>query len=211
TDTFKEQVYTALADGPKTKKQLARMFGKTDGAISSVGLRLRNEGQITSIWRGGQFMWARASTAPIFVPARDAIVAVLEKGPMTIPALARDTNKGRSTVKCALHRHLLANGTVIRTKFGTYALAGTQPTYVSKGDAIVAALKKGPMTFQALARETRTTPLSLPQFLALLHARGTVIRTGRGIYALPGSPPAYLPTYAALPSPLPTTTTQLCP
>ena len=156
TDAIKEQVYAALAGGPKTKKELARMFRKPYGAISSVGLRLRNEGQITSIWRGGQFMWARASTAPPFTPARDAIVTALKKGPMTIPALARDTGKGTSTVKCALHRHLLANGTVIRTKLGTYALAGTQPAYLSKGDAIAAALKKGPMTFQALAREHHT-------------------------------------------------------
>ena len=72
-------------------------------------------------------MWARASTAPLFIPARDAIVAALEKGPMTVPALARDIGKGTSTVKCALHRHLLPNGTVIRTEYGIYALAGTQP------------------------------------------------------------------------------------
>ena len=116
---------------------------------------------------------------------------------MTIPALARDTGKGRSTVKSAL-QHLLANGTVIRTKLGTYALAGTLPAYVSKGDAIAAVLKKGPMTFQALARETRTTPLSLPQFLERLLAKGKVIRTSRGIYALPGSARAYVPTCDAI-------------
>ena len=121
-DDFRDQVYAALADGPKTKEQLARRFGKPYGAISSVGLRLRNDGLITSIWRGGQFMWARASTAPLFIPARDAIVEALKKGPMTFPELARATGKGTSTVKSALHRHLLANGTVIRTKFGIYAL-----------------------------------------------------------------------------------------
>ena len=141
TDAIKEQVYAALADGPKTIRELAQMFRKPYRAISSVGRRLRNEGQITSIWRGGQFMWARASTAPHFIPARDAIVAALRKGPMTIPALARNIGKGTSTVKSALHRHLLANGTVVRTKLGTYALAGTAPSYVSKADAIVAALK----------------------------------------------------------------------
>jgi hypothetical protein len=47
---------------------------------------------------------------------------------MTKPALARDTGKGTSTVKSALH-HLLANGTVIRTKFDTFALAGTAPPF----------------------------------------------------------------------------------
>jgi DNA-binding IclR family transcriptional regulator len=201
TDAIKEQVYAALADGPKTKKELARMFRKPYGAISSVGLRLRNEGQITSIWRDGQFKWARASTAPPFIPARDAIVTALKKGPMTKPALARDTGRGKSTVKSALY-HLLANGTVIRTKFDTFALAGTAPPYVSKGDAIVAALKKGPMTFQELARKTCTTPLSLPQFLDRLFAEGTVIRTGRGIYALPGSAPVYVPTCDAIVSAL---------
>lgn len=147
-------------------------------------------------------MWARACTAPPFTPARDGIVAALKKGPMTIPALARDTGKGRSTIKCALHRHLLANGTVIRTKLGAYALAGTQPAYVSKGDAIVTALKKGPMTFQALARETCTTSLSLPQFLESLRAKGKIIRTSRGMYALPGSAPAYVPTCDAIVSAL---------
>ena len=87
---------------------------------------------------------------------------------------------------------------MIRTKHGTYALAGTEQPYVSKGDAIVAALKKGPMTFQELARETCTTPLSLPQFLDRLLANGTVIRTGHGIYALPGSAPVYVPTCDAI-------------
>jgi hypothetical protein len=197
TDAIKEQVYAALADGPKTRRELARMFRKSAGAISSVGSRLRNEGQIKSIWRGGQFMWARASTAPRFIPARDAIVAALTKGPMTIPALARDTGKGSSTVKCALHRHLLANGKVIRTKFGTYALAGTAPRYVSNEDAIVTALKNGPMTYQALAREV-STPSSIPQFLGFLLEKRKIIRTKRGIYALPGSAPAYVPTSDAI-------------
>jgi lambda repressor-like predicted transcriptional regulator len=193
TDAIKEQVYAALADGPKTKKELARMFRKPDGAISSVGLRLRNEGQITSIRRAGKSMWARASTAPRFIPAREAVLAELRKRPMTIPELARDTGKGTPTVKSALHRHLLANGTVIRTKLGTYALAGTASPYVSNEDAIVAALKNGPMTYQALAREV-STPSSIPQFLNFLLAKRKIIRTKRGIYALPGSAPAYVPT-----------------
>jgi len=87
---------------------------------------------------------------------------------------------------------------VIRTKFGIYALAGTELPYVSKCDAIVAVLKKGPMPFQALAREIRSTPSSLPQFLDLLLAKGKVIRTKHGIYALPGSAPVYVPTCDAI-------------
>jgi hypothetical protein len=199
TDAIKEQVYAALADGPKTKREIARMFRKPVTAMSAVGRRLRNEGQITSIWREGQFIWARASTGARFIPARDAIVTALRKAPipMTIPALARDIGKGTSTVKCALHWHLLANGTVIRTKFGTYALAGTGPCYVSNEDAIVAALKNGPMTYQALAREV-STPSSIPQFLGFLLAKGRIIRTKRGIYALPGSAPIYVPTSDAI-------------
>ena len=43
----------------------------------------------------------------------------------------------------ALHRHLLPNSTVVRTKLGAYALIGTQPPYMSKRNAIIAALKKG--------------------------------------------------------------------
>jgi hypothetical protein len=114
TDAIREKVYAALADGPKTKTELARMFGLSSGAISSVGLRLRNAGQIKTIWRGGRFMWARADTAPLFVPARDAIVAALKEGPMNVPGLAQKTGKGTSTVKSALHRHLLPNGRVTR-------------------------------------------------------------------------------------------------
>jgi len=113
---------------------------------------------------------------------------------MTIPELAQETGKAKSTVKSALHHHLLANGTVIRTKFGVYALVGTQPSYVSRGQAIVAALKKGSMSSQALAREINNPPSSLPQFLEPLLAKGTVIRAKRGIYALRGSAPVYVPT-----------------
>src|SRR5262249_38792078 len=152
TDAIREKVYAALADGPNTKRKLARMFGLSDGAISSVGLRLRNAGQIKTIWSGGRSMWARADTGPPFVPARDAIVAALKERPMNVPGLAQKTGKGISTVKSALHRHLLPNGTVIRTKLGTYALAGTQPPYISKCNAIIAELEKGPMTVSTLAQ-----------------------------------------------------------
>jgi predicted transcriptional regulator len=154
---------------------------------------------------------ARSSTAPLFIRARDAIVAALKKGPMTIQALARETGKGRSTIKSVLQRYLLPNGTVIRTKFATYALAGTEPPYVSKGDAIVAALGRGPMTFQALAREINRPPSSLPQFLKPLLAKGIVIRTKRGVYALRGSAPVYVPTRDAIISALTKKTMKLGP
>jgi hypothetical protein len=211
TDAIREKVYAALADGPKTKRELARMFGLSYGAISSVGLRLRNAGQIQTIWRNGRFMWARASTAPVFIPARDAIVAALKKGRMTIPALARDIGKGTSTVKSALHRHLLPNDTVICTKFGVYALAGTEPPYVSKCDAIVAALKKGQMNVPTLARVTCTTPSSLYQFIDLLLENGRVIRTKRGTFALAGTAPVYVPTCDAIISALTKKTMKLGP
>jgi predicted transcriptional regulator len=200
TDAIKEQVYAALADEPKTKEQLAQMFGRSISAMSSIGRRLRNENLITSIWREEkrQFVWARADTASLFIPARDAIVTELEKGPKTIPELARDTGKGTSTIKSALQRHLLPNRTVVRTEFGTYALVNTAPSYVSRGDAIVEALKNGPMTVQALAREIRIPPSSLPQFLDPLLAEGTVIRIKHGIYALRGSARAYVPTCDAI-------------
>jgi hypothetical protein len=197
-DELSDQVYAALADGPKTKEQLARIFGRSFRVISSVGRRLRNAGQIKTIWSGDRFMWARANTASLFVPARDAIVAALKEGPMSVPGLAQKTGKGPSTVKSALHRHLLPNGTVIRTKFGAYALAGTQPPYISKCDAIIAALKKGPMTVPILTQVTCTTPSNLCQFIDLLLANGRVIRTKRGTYALAGTAPVFVATCDAI-------------
>jgi hypothetical protein len=198
TDDFSDQVYAALANGPKTKEELARVFGRSYGAISSVGLRLRSAGKIKTIWRGGRFLWARADTGPLFVPARDAIVAALKGGPMNVPGLAQVTGKGTSTIKSALHRHLLPNGTVIRTKLGIYALAGTQPPYISKCDAIIAALKKEAMTIPTLAQVTCTTPSSLYQFIDLLLAKGRVIRTKPCTYALAGTAPVYVATCDAI-------------
>jgi hypothetical protein len=198
TDAIKEQVYAALADGPKTKTELARMFGKTSGAISSVGLRLRNEGKIRSIWRGGQFMWARASTEPRFIPACEAIATALKNGPMSVPELSQKTGKARSTVKCALHRHLLPKGEINRSKFGTYALAGTEPLYISKRDAIIAALKEGPVTVQTLVQVTCTTPTSLYQFIDPLLADGKIIRIKHGTYALARSAPVFVKTCDAI-------------
>ena len=197
TDAIKEQVYAALADGPKTKTELARIFGKTSGAISSVGLRLRNEGKIRSIWRG-QFMWARASTEPRFIPACEAIATALKNGPMSVPELSQKTGKARSTVKCALHRHLLPKGEIIRSKFGTYALAGTEPVYISKRDAIIAALKEGPVSVQTLAQVTCTTPTSLYQFIDPLLADGRIIRIKHGTYALARSAPVFVKTCDAI-------------
>jgi predicted transcriptional regulator len=74
----------------------------------------------------------------------------------------------------------------------------TEPPYVSRGQAIVAALKSGPMSFQALAREINCPPSSLPQFLEPLLAKGIVIRTEHGVYALRGSAPLYVPTCDAI-------------
>jgi predicted transcriptional regulator len=198
TDELSDQVYAALADGPKTKEQLARIFGRSFTVISSVGRRLRNAGQIQTTWSDGRFVWARANTASLFVPARDAIVAALKEGPMNVPGLAQKTGKGAATVKSALHRHLLPNGTVIRTKHGIYALAGTQPPYISKCDAIIAALKKGPVAVPILTQVTRITPSNLCQFINLLIANGRVIRTKRGTYALAGTAPVYVATCDAI-------------
>ena len=110
-------------------------------------------------------MWVRASTEQRFVPAREAIVTALKNGPMSVPKLAQKTGEAQSTIKCAFHRHLLPKGEIIRTKFGTYALAGAAPIYVSKRDAIIAALKEGPVTIQTLAQVTCTIPTSLYQFM----------------------------------------------
>jgi hypothetical protein len=197
-DAFKEQVYAALADGPKTKTELARMFGKTYGAISSVGLRLRNEGKIRSIWRDGRFKWARGFTEPAFIPARDAVLTALKTGPMTIPALARATGKSAATVKSALQNHLLKNGSVMRSRLGTYALVGRETPYISKCDAIIATLNKGPMNIPALAQLTCTTPSSLYQFIDLLLAKGRIIRTRDRKYALRGTAPVFVPTCDAI-------------
>jgi DNA-binding IclR family transcriptional regulator len=197
-DDLSDQVYAALADGPKTKEQLARMIGQSYSAISSAGGRLRNADKTQTIWRGDRYMWARAGTAPLFVPARDAIIAALEEGPMNVSGLAQKTGKGTSTVKSALHRHLLPKGKVLRTKHGIYALAGTQPPYISKCDAIIAALEEGPMSVSTLAQVTCTTLSSLYQFIDRLLASGRVIRTKRGTYALAGKAPVFVPTCDAI-------------
>jgi lambda repressor-like predicted transcriptional regulator len=195
TDADKERVYAEVALGPKTKKDLARKFGKTVSAISNIGLRLRNDGLITSIWRNGQFLWSLPSPDTKFIPAREAIVEVLKKnGPMTVSALARETGKGIATIKSALHRHLLPDRKVIRTKLGTYALKGMEPQYVSNGEKIVAALAKGAMTFQMLVRETGITSQSLPQFLEVLRAKEKIVRVRRGMYARRGRAQEYVAT-----------------
>jgi hypothetical protein len=54
------------------------------------------------------------------------------------------------------------------------------------------------MTFQALTREIGITPSSLPQFLDRLLAKSAIIRTQKGIYALPGSAPVYVPASDAI-------------
>lgn len=193
SDEFADEVYAALADEPKTREQLGQMFGRSLAAISSVGLRLRSEGRIKTFWDGDRFMWGRADAAPPFIAARDGIVVALRKRPMTVPELARETGKAQSTVKSVFYRYLLTKQ-VIRTKFGTYALAGTQPLYVSKRDAVIAALETGPMTIRTLAQVTCTPLTSLYQFIDPLVANGTVIRTNRGIYALARMAPVFVTT-----------------
>jgi predicted transcriptional regulator len=147
-------------------------------------------------------MWARTDMAVDFFPARDAILDALKQGPMTLPMLVRKTDKKMRSIKSELHLHLVPKGKVIRTRYGVYALPGTAPQYVSNKDAIIAALKNGPMTRQALASEVGSTPLLLQQFIDSLLAKGTIIRTKRGVYALPGTAPVYVTTSDAIVSAL---------
>ena len=66
-------------------------------------------------------MWARAETAPLFVPARDAIIAALKEGPMNIPGLAEKTGKALNRLSLA---ELQSMHPVAGTKiFGRDALA----------------------------------------------------------------------------------------
>jgi len=197
-DQLRGQVYAALADGPKTKKQLARMFGRTCNAILAVGQHLRHAGQIETVSIGGRFMWARVGTAPPFVLARDAIVAALKEGPMNVPGLAKKTGKSEVTIVNALQTRLLPNKVVIRIKRGIYALPGTERPYIRKCDAIVAALKEGPMTLSKLAQASCTPYNSLQQFIRPLLANRKIIRTKRGIYALLGAAPAFVTTEDAI-------------
>jgi hypothetical protein len=93
---------------------------------------------------------------------------------------------------------LLPKGEINRSKFGTYALAGTEPLYISKRDAIIAALKEGPVTVQTLAQVTCTTPTSLYQFIDPLLADGKIIRIKHGTYALARSAPVFVKTCDAI-------------
>jgi hypothetical protein len=77
--------------------------------MSSVGLRLRNEGLITSIWREGQFMWARASHQVGRLPAlaaelvRRPVVAIAAIGPPALVLQAGDFVLYQQLVTLQLH------------------------------------------------------------------------------------------------------------
>ena len=197
-DELGTRVYADLADGPKTRQQLSQRFGRSLHAIRSVGQQLRHAGLIKTVWYGDRSMWARTDMAVDFFPMRNAILYALKQGPMTLPMLVRKTDKKMGSIKSELHLHLVSKGEVIRTRYGVYALPGTAPQYVSNKDAICAALKNGPMTRQALASEVGSTPLLLQQFIDSLLAKGTIIRTKRGVYALAGTAPVYVTTSDAI-------------
>jgi predicted transcriptional regulator len=193
-DDLRGQVYAALADGPKTKKQLARRFGRTINAILSVAQHLRDGGLIETVSVGGRFILARVGTAPSFVVARDAIVTTLKEGPMSVPDLAKKTGKSEVTITHALQSCLLPNKLIIRTKRGVYALPGIEQPYIRKCDAIVAALAEGPLTLTKLTHAACTPYGSLQQFIRQLLDKRKIIRTKRGVYALPGAAPAFVTT-----------------
>jgi predicted transcriptional regulator len=193
-DELSDQVYAALADGPKTKKQLARRFARSFNAIFAVGQHLRDAGLIETVSVSGRFMLARVGTTPSFVVARDAIVASLKERPMSVPELAKKTGKSKGTITLALQSRLLPNKVVIRTKRGVYALPGIERPYIRKCDAIVAALAEGPMTLSEITRVTCTPYGSIQQFIRSLLARRKIIRTKRGVFALPGAAPVFVTT-----------------
>jgi predicted transcriptional regulator len=193
-DDLRDLVCAALSSGPKTIKQLAKSLGRTRNAIISVGQHLRDAGLIETTTIDGHFIWACIGTAPRFVRSREAIPTALKEGPMSVPELAKKTGKAEVTITKALQSYLLPNKQVMRTKRGIYALPGTQPPYISKSEAIVAALKKGPMSISALCQTTSTALDAIYQFIRPLHASHQVIRTKRGVYALPGAAPVFVTT-----------------
>jgi predicted transcriptional regulator len=60
--------------------------------------------------------------------------------------------------------------------------------------AIVAALKKGPMSISALCQTTSTRLDAIYQFIRPQLAKRRIIRTKRGVYALPGAAPIFVAT-----------------
>jgi predicted transcriptional regulator len=197
-DDLRDRVYAALASGPKTKKQLAESLGRTRNAIVAVGQHLRDAGLIETATIKGRFIWAQVGTAPRFVLSRKAILAALKEGPMNVPRLAEKAGKAKGTIVKALQASLLPNNEVIRTKRGIYALPGTEPPYISKSDAIIAALKEGPMSISGLRQTTSTALDAIYQFVRPLLANRRIIRTKRGVYALPGAAPAFVATDDAI-------------
>jgi predicted transcriptional regulator len=193
-DDLPDQIYAELESGPRTKTQLAKKLRRTRNAILAAGQHLRDAGLIEIITNGGRFMWARTGTAPPFVLARDAIIAALKEGPMNVTAMAEKTGKSRVTVVKALQSDLLPKNEVMRTGRGIYALFGTEPPYVSKGDAILSGLKTGPMNVSTLCQVTGMARDSLYTFIQLLLARRKIIRTGWGVYALRGAAPLFVTT-----------------
>jgi hypothetical protein len=197
-DNLNHQVYAELGDGPKTREELSRRCCLSHHALKSVGQQLRRAGQIKTVCVGGQSMWARADMAHLFPSVRDAIVQALKEQAMTIPTLVQKTGMKIGSIKSALHLDLVPNGEVIRTKYGVYALPDMAPKYVSKKDAIMAALENGDMARQALASAVGSTPSLLQQFIDSLLADEKIIRTKRGHYALPGAAPVYVSTSDAI-------------
>lgn len=100
-------VYNALAKGPATAAELARLTDATEGPTRHALARLEAAGRVTRQPSERGTLYTR-------VPLRAQILALLAKGPRTEPQIRTELNRSRG----ATHHHLTRleeEGRVVRT------------------------------------------------------------------------------------------------
>jgi DNA-binding IclR family transcriptional regulator len=178
----RDAIVAALEEGPMNVPELAKKTGKAKVSITkALQEHLLPDRKVIRTKRG---VYALPGAAP-YIPKRDAIIGALKSGLKTVSELVQETGTPLASIYQFI-RPLIANGKVIRTKWGTYALADAAPVYVTTRDAAITALRRKPVKFRPLLQHinkstnSARSPNTLASVLGALIKRGMVKQDRRG-------------------------------
>jgi DNA-binding IclR family transcriptional regulator len=185
------RIETYLANTPKNrahKRDIVAALKIPKTTAQTTLCSLERADRIRRV-ENGMYSLPMDGVAP-YIPTDKAILDALAGGQRTCPELKAETGKSEGAVSAALHR-LHNAGSIVLTKPGKYALAGSASPHVYARDAITDALRSGKKTMPELIAATGKNYGEIWQALRRMGDKREVIRVARRgqivAFALPGA------------------------
>jgi biotin operon repressor len=178
-DVTAGRIETYLANAPAKrahKRDIVSALAIPGTTGQTTLCSMERAGRIVRVGNGIYALPMKGVSCAPYIPADKAILDALGKGGQRNCAeLRAETGKSEGAVHAALHR-LRNAGSIVLTKRGRYALAGSAPPHVYARDAISDALRSGKKAMPELIAATGKNRGEIWAALRRLEAKGRVIQ-----------------------------------